>query len=155
MDSPPERLGLICSIFLILRTPDERLVGHFSRKVLRPRYVYIAGSLSHRVLKIGATVNIRPHERRLRRDAYGSIDDWIMLYYVWVDEARRVEHDARRRLKQYRQLRMYNKEGHRQTGREIVKCRFGIALEALTEFLNEAQRANATTSWRTSDYEFG
>ena len=118
-------------------------------------YVYIAGSLSHRVLKIGTTVNIRQQERRLRRTAYGSIDDWVLLYYVWVDEGGRVEHDARRRLKRYRQLRMYNKEGHRQKGREIVNCRFGIAVEALTEFLDDAQRASATTSWRSSDYEFG
>jgi hypothetical protein len=54
-----------------------------------------------------------------------------------------------------RQLRMYDKEGHRQKGREIVNCRFGIALEALTGLLDDAQRADATKSWRTSDYEFG
>jgi hypothetical protein len=124
----------------------------FRDRYYDPGYVYIAGSLSHRVLKIGTTVNIRQQERRLRRTAYGSIDDWVLLYYVWVAEGGRVEHDARRR---YRQLRMYNKEGHRQKGREIVNCRFGIALEALTEFLDDAQRESATTSWRSSDYEFG
>ena len=58
-------------------------------------------------------------------------------------------------LKRYRQLRMYDKEGHRQKGREIVKCRFGIALEALTGLLDDAQRAEATKSWRASEYEFG
>lgn len=127
----------------------------FRDRYYGPGYVYIAGSLSHRVLKIGTTVNIRQQERRLRRTAYGSIDDWTLLYYVWVDEGGRIEHDVRRCLRRYRQLRMYDKEGHRQKGREIVNCRFGLALEALTEFLNETQRANATTSWRTSDYEFG
>jgi len=127
----------------------------FRDRYYGPGYVYIAGSLSDRVMKIGTTVNIGQQERRLRRTAYGSIDDWILLYYVWVEEGGRVEHDARRALKRYRQLRMYDKEGHRQKGREIVACRFGIALEALTGLLDDAHRASATQSWRTSDYEFG
>jgi hypothetical protein len=127
----------------------------FRERYYGPGYVYIAGSLSHRVLKIGTTVNIRQQERRLRRTAYGSIEDWTLLYYVWVDEGGRIEHDARRVLKRYRQLRMYDKEGHRQKGREIVNCRFGIALEALTGLLDDAQSADAIKSWRTSEYEFG
>lgn len=127
----------------------------FRDRYYDPGYVYIAGSLSHRVLKIGTTVNIRQQERRLRRTAYGSIEDWVLLYYVWVDEGGRIEHDARRALKRYRQLRMYDKEGHRQKGREIVNCRFGIALEALTGLLNDAQRTDATKSRRASEYEFG
>lgn len=128
---------------------------NFRDRYYSPGYVYIAGSLSHRVLKIGTTVNIRQQERRLRRTAYGNIEDWILLYYVWVDEGGRVEHDARRALKRYRQLRMYDKEGHRQKGRQIVNCRFGIALEALTGLLDDAQRGDATKSWRASQYEFG
>lgn len=127
----------------------------FRDRYYGPGYVYIAGSLSHRVLKIGTTVNIRQQERRLQRTAYGSIEDWVLLYYVWVEEGGRIEHDARRALKRYRQLRMYDKEGHRQKGREIVNCRFDIALEALTALLDDAQRADAVKSWRTFEYEFG
>lgn len=100
----------------------------FRERYYSPGYVYIAGSLSHRVLKIGTTVNIRNQERRLQRTEYGSIGDWALLYYVWVSEGGRIEHDARRLLVRYRQLRMYDKEGHRQKGREIVNCRFGIAV---------------------------
>jgi hypothetical protein len=118
----------------------------FRDRFYGPGYVYIAGSLSHRVIKIGTTVNIRQQERRLRRTAYGSIEDWVLLYYVWVSEGGRIEHDARRLLKRYRQLRMYDKEGYRQKGREIVNCRFSIALEALTGLLDNAQRADATKS---------
>jgi hypothetical protein len=128
---------------------------NFRDRYYSPGYVYIAGSLSHRVLKIGTTVNIRAQQRRLQRTAYGSIDDWALIYYVWVEEGGRIEHDARRALKRYRQLQMYDKEGHRQKGREIVNCRFGIALEALTGLLDDAQRAGATKSWRAYEYEFG
>jgi hypothetical protein len=31
------------------------------------------------VLKIGTTINIRGQEKRLRRDRYGNIDDWMLL----------------------------------------------------------------------------
>jgi Bacterial RNA polymerase, alpha chain C terminal domain/T5orf172 domain len=127
----------------------------FRNRFYDPGYVYIAGSLSHRVLKIGTTVNIRQQEKRLRRTAYGSIEDWVLLYYVWVSEGGRVEHDARRALVRYRDLRMYDKEGHRQKGREIVNCRFGLALEAIEGLLDDAQRTGATKSWRTYEYEFG
>jgi hypothetical protein len=44
----------------------------FRDRFYGPGYVYIAGSLSYRVLKIGTTVNIRPQERRLRRRARQS-----------------------------------------------------------------------------------
>jgi len=74
---------------------------------------------------------------------------------VWVDEAGRVEHDARRQLVRYRQLRIYDKEGHRQKGREIVGCRFGLALKALAGLLDEEQKTGATKSWFAHDYEFG
>ena len=127
----------------------------FRDRYYGPGYVYIAGSLSQRVLKIGTTVNIGQQERRLRRTAYGSIDDWCLLYYVWVEEGGRIEHDARRALKRYRQLRMYDKEGHRQKSREIVACRFSIARYALTGLLDNAQRAGAIQSRSTIDYEFG
>jgi|tagenome__1003787_1003787.scaffolds.fasta_scaffold20975515_6 hypothetical protein len=39
---------------------------------------------------------------------------------------------------------MYDKEWHRQKGRDIVNCKFGVALEALEQLLDEAQRSEAT-----------
>ena len=124
----------------------------FRDRHYEPGYVYIAGSLSNRILKIGM---IRGQEKRLRRDRYGSIDDWVLLYYVWVEERGKTEHDARRRLRRYRNLRMYYKNGSPQKGRELVECRFGIAFEALTELLSERQRSSAWHSRRSNEYEFG
>jgi hypothetical protein len=85
-----------------------------------PGYVYIAGSLSGRVIKIGTTINIRRQQKRLQNLEYGSLSDWKILYYVWVDEGGKIEHAARRRLRCYKTLRMYKKDGSWQKGREIV-----------------------------------
>ena len=46
-----------------------------------------------------------------------QIEDWVLLYYVWVG--------------------------------------FGIAFDALTALLDDAQRADAVKSWRAFEYEFG
>ena len=58
-------------------------------------YVYVAGSLSERVLKIGVTINIHQQQAYLRNRCYGGIGDWVLLYYVHVDSGGEVEHDAR------------------------------------------------------------
>ena len=120
-----------------------------------PGYVYIAGSLSARVMKIGTTVNIGNQEKRLRRDRYGSIDDWVLLYYVWVDQRGRIEHDALRTLRQYKDPRQYIKNGRPQIGREIVNCRFGLACDALVDQLDARQKASVTRSLRCDEFEFG
>ena len=96
-----------------------------------PGYVYIAGSLSKRVLKIGVTINIGRQQAYLRNRKYGGIGDWVLLYYVYVDMGGKVEHDARHLLAQYRQITWYRKDGSSQRGREIVKCSLSRALEAL------------------------
>ena len=57
-----------------------------------PGYVYIAGSLSAEVMKIGTTLNIHRQQKRRRNLEYGRISDWVLLYYVWVDEAGMLDH---------------------------------------------------------------
>ncbi|MEY9606998.1 hypothetical protein ABIF74_011751 [Bradyrhizobium japonicum] len=63
-------------------------------------------------MKIGTTVNIESQEKRLRRDRYGSIDDWVLLYHVWVDQRGRGEHDALRTLRQCKDPRRYIKKSY-------------------------------------------
>jgi hypothetical protein len=119
-----------------------------------PGYVYIAGSMSGRVLKIGTTKNIRRQGKRLQNLAYGSLDDWVLLYSVWVDEAGRIEHDARRRLRRYQTLRMYMKDGSWQKGREIVECSFSMALEALFDSIGDDAQSSVWQSKYHHRYEF-
>jgi DNA-directed RNA polymerase alpha subunit len=132
----------------------SELSDTFRNRYYNPGYVYIAGSLSNRVLKIGSTIDISKKQRRLQLMAYGSIEDWVLLYYVWVTEAGRVEYDTRRTLKQHRQLRTYVKDGHRQKGIEIVNCSFRLAFEALKNQLTDAQFGTAIKSMQVKYYEF-
>jgi hypothetical protein len=128
--------------------------------VYRDRYyeagnVYIAGSLSGRVIKIGTAKNMGGYPRYLQNKKYGSLGDWEILYCFWVDGgAGRIEHDARGRLQQYKTMRMYEKDGRWQKGREILKCSFSTALEALTEAVGDDKKSNVWQSNHCRYYEF-
>jgi hypothetical protein len=120
-----------------------------------PGYVYIAGSLSGRVIKIGTTVNIgRPQQNKLRNLKYGGLDDWVLLYYVWVDEGGNIEHAARRKLQPYKTMRMYYKDGSRQKAREILQCSFSMAQKTLSNLISEEERSRAWQSSYCSVYDF-
>jgi hypothetical protein len=119
-----------------------------------PGYVYIAGSLSERVLKIGVTINIHRQQAYLRNRKYGGISDWVLLYYVYVDMGGKVEHDARHLLAKYRQITWYKKDRSSQRGREIVKCSFGRAVEALLDVVPQERRSKGWQSGRCDEFEF-
>jgi hypothetical protein len=119
-----------------------------------PGYVYIAGSLSERVLKIGVTINIHRQQAYLRNRKYGGVSDWVLLYYVYVDMGGKVEHDARHLLAKYRQITWYKKNRSSQRGREIVKCSFGKAVEALLDVVPQERRSKGWQSGRCDEFEF-
>jgi len=120
-----------------------------------PGYVYIAGSLSGRVLKIGTTWDVPRQQYRLNYVGYGSLNDWMMLYSVWVESgAGSVEHAARRQLQGYKTMRMYKKDGSWQKGREIVRCSFSVAFEAISGLISEEAKSSAWRSKHCSSFEF-
>jgi hypothetical protein len=100
------------------------------------------------------TTHIPRQQYKLRYQHYGSFGDWVMLYHVWVDEAGRVEHAARKRLQQYKIFKMYKKDGSSQKAREMVQCTFSIALSALTECVGTGG-SEIWKSRQTRFYEFG
>jgi hypothetical protein len=88
-------------------------------------YVYIAGSLSGRVIKIGTAKYVGQREGQLRAERYAGYSDWTVLYAIHVSEAGRVEHDASARLPCRRIFNSYFKDGVEQTAIEVLKCSFG------------------------------
>jgi len=130
------------------------LSGVFRDRYYDPGYVYIAGSLSGRLIKIGTTINIGPQQRKLQHLRYASLGDWVILYYVWVDEGGRTEQDALRRLRHYKTLRVYEKDGTWKKGREALKCSFSMAYDTLSDLITAEQRLRAWDSVFCIDYEF-
>jgi T5orf172 domain len=115
------------------------------------QYVYIAGSLSAKLIKIGTCVDTQQRERQLRAERYGGAADWEMIFTVWVKNAGDVEQSARSRLSHHGVARDYWKDGARQTGIELLECSFTEARRAL---MNAAGPCHAEYIRYSGRYEF-
>jgi hypothetical protein len=91
-----------------------------------PGYVYIAGSLSAKLLKIGTAIDIEQRKSNLRHQAYGGIHDWEMLFYAKVDNGGKVEGDALRLLRSFKITRTYEKDGSLQDASELLQVKARI-----------------------------
>lgn len=124
----------------------------YSNRHSNPGHVYIAGSLEGSLLKIGTTNSIREKEKYLRRRAYGGLNDWVLLYYVRVSCAGKIEHDARRPLR--RTTRMYEKDGRQQKARELVENDFSEVLRSLLSCTTPDERKSEWLHSKCEQYEF-
>lgn len=116
-------------------------------------YIYIAGSLSARLLKVGVAVDIEQRLRNLRGQAYGGLRDWQIIYYVKVPDSGRIEADALRRLRSKRVVKSYDKDGTDQAAQELIGATFSVTLDAVSMACNAAKRTNEwrATEWRKYD----
>jgi hypothetical protein len=85
-------------------------------------YIYIAGSLESKVVKIGNAIWPERRVAALNTRYYGGITDWVILYHAKFEEAGKIEFAAHGRL-----------FGCRQGSREIFRCNYEIARKALME----------------------
>jgi len=110
-------------------------------------YVYIAGSLRARAMKIGVTNNPARRQTDHRRNRHGGFGDWQVLYYARSYDAFRTEMDVLGGL--------YNYERLTESGaQEIVRCSFAQAHDVLSGLITERARSEAWWSESCFKYEF-
>lgn len=85
-------------------------------------YIYIAGSLGSKVMKIGNAICPERRVAALNTRYYGSITDWVILYRAKYEEAGKIEFAAHGRL-----------FGYRRGCKEIFRCDYETARKALME----------------------
>ncbi len=103
----------------------------FIKRHYKNAYVYIVGSQSEKVLKIGSSDtpwNRGPHLNTL---GYGGISDWKVLYYANFPDAGKVEFNVHSALSAYASPRKYFREGVETDCREIFACAYVTARNAL------------------------
>lgn len=117
-------------------------------------YVYIAGSLSQELIKIGFAPELDKRGRRLPPEAYDGAPDWQLLYSANVDDAGRIDEVARRRLKAFRVPAEIIKGGAAQ-GVDLLKTTFSRARRAIGEAIGGGRCDDAWRSPHWSKYNFG
>jgi T5orf172 domain len=126
----------------------------YQRRHSSYQYVYIAGSLSSRVVKIGTAVDCAQRERQLQKERYGGIADWLILFRTKVADAGKIELEAHGLLRVFRDIRRYDKVGQSVDAGEILRCSFDRALSVVADCIGDAKRDDLWMSPRHKDYDF-
>ncbi|MEN3145632.1 GIY-YIG nuclease family protein [Ochrobactrum sp. WV_118_8] len=119
-----------------------------------PGYIYIAGSRSAKLLKIGTAIDIDQRTRNLRNQAYGGIRDWEMLFTAKVQNGGKTESDALRRLNGYKIVRTYDKDGSAQDAAEMLKTSFSKAINAVAQAIGADAAKELWKSPHWKDFDF-
>jgi hypothetical protein len=117
----------------------------YQERFSSPGFVYIAGSLTGRAIKLGSCIDVPQREHQIQSEAYGGQSDWEVLYHVYVPNAARVEHNTRLALSRFRFSAPYRKDGFRQIAEEHIKCSFSTALDALSRQIATVEKSK---EWR-------
>ncbi len=119
-----------------------------------PGYIYIAGSRSARLLKIGTAIDIDQRTHNLRHQAYGGIGDWEMLFTVKVENGGKTEGDALSRLTRFKVIQTYDKDGSLQDAVELLQTSFTKAINAIAAAIGESKVTRLWKSPLWKDYDF-
>ncbi len=120
----------------------------FIRRETADQYVYVAGSLSGQLIKIGTCSDISQRHRQMCAESYGGQSDWVILHLIFTENAGAVERAASQGVKGERVYREYWKDGLSQMATEMFKCNYSDALSALSN----ASGAVANLSRRLKQY---
>ena len=143
-----------------LRTKVGHCVQCDTSKIARMKrfsesaFVYIAGSLRTKSIKIGTSKVPNERHKKNSYDGYGGADDWVPLFEVKFENAGRVESDAQLMLAASKVSSEYMKDGvTRQSSRETFSCSFSEAKRAVMA-TNEKQLDREWISPKIALYEF-
>lgn len=126
----------------------------FQKRFSTAGHIYIAGSLSSELIKIGFTTDPDQRDRSLLFETYGGASDWALLYSANVDDAGRVEDMARRRLKPFRVI-PESVEGVPQPADEVLKTTFARAFRAVMDAIGGGRCDQVWRARNRAKYDFG
>lgn len=83
----------------------------FQNRYSQRGYVYIAGSRTHQLIKIGYALDVLNRMKSLNYFGYGGTNDWLWLHAFDVYNGGRIEHEAQLYLRGARFPTSYKRDG--------------------------------------------
>ncbi|MBR0993960.1 GIY-YIG nuclease family protein [Bradyrhizobium japonicum] len=118
------------------------------------QYLYIAGSLQARLIKVGVCKNLLQRNRQICAERHGGAADWEIIYAVNVARAGEIEDRILDQLSPYSVDEHYWKNGSLQKSIELRRCSISQALAVVHAEL-EGRPFDPAINWRDkSAYEF-
>jgi len=117
--------------------------------------VYIAGSLTGKLVKIGFSKAVEVREESLNRTRYAGFLDWKILFALRSKDAGRIENKTNSVLRPYACTHDYNHDGHWQDSKETYSCAYSKAKEALHDaYQLNGFKVEKVRDILTTEYEF-
>lgn len=107
-----------------------------------PGFVYIAGSSTGRLLKVGTSINIADRNVKLNDYVYGGQRDWQIVATAFCAAAGKVEGAAQSKLARFAAEGSYTRAGRSQQCYELFRCPFHVAIDAVRSSLPKGETLN-------------
>ena len=105
-------------------------------------FVYIAGSPSGRLMKVGTSINVADRHAKLNEYSYGGQRDWQIAATAFCAAAGRVEGAAQSKLGRFAVAGSYTRAGRSQQCYELFRCSFDIVSDAIGPSLAKGETLN-------------
>jgi hypothetical protein len=132
---------------------DTKVLAFASRFNLK-QYLYIAGSLEARLIKIGVCKDLGQRIRQICGERHGDARDWEILYAVEIERAGEIEDRVLGRLDSHSIYSTYWKDGVLQQSIELRRCSISQAMQAMTAEIEGKEYYLAINRRDKSAYEF-
>ena len=117
--------------------------------------VYIAGTLTGELVKIGFSKAVEVRAESLNRTKYAGFNDWKVLYALKSKNAGRIETKANSLLHEYAFSVDYEHDGHWQDSYETYHCAYSKAKEFVEKaYQSENYEIEIERNSPTEKYEF-
>lgn len=103
----------------------------FQKRNDLPGYVYVAGSKSGQMIKIGFSNNYGNREYLLNIQKYGGFNDWKIILVLYSENGGELELQIQSKLKKYSTSREYFHDNHYQKGTELFCCSILKVIEVI------------------------
>jgi hypothetical protein len=125
----------------------------FQKRHSMEAFVYVAGSRTLSVIKVGLAASTKERMVSLNQLNYAGTDDWTCLFWVKTDHAGKVENDSHKDLERFASPLSYERDGRDVNCLETFTCPARIAIATV-----KAQASNSHDYWEcdsvVSEYEF-
>lgn len=99
----------------------------FELRHYAPAYVYVAGSIASKLIKVGPSKDPNDRLYIANLDGYAGASDWNILFFIHVGQAGAVESEIRSRLRTYQKKILFHRNGVEQEATECFSCSYSQA----------------------------
>lgn len=126
----------------------------FQSRYTKSGFVYIAGSETLKVIKVGFSGDVESRIESLNELNYGGASDWTGIYWVQCESAGKIEFDTHERLSNYAAPKQYVRGGTTVDCLETFSCGADSAILTLNKLVSDPIDVWQVDDFTLKKYQF-